>query len=478
MDTHLSSQPPPPSNAGRNMDSARSDHASNEVPSAMRGLGIARHTLGLLLLLVVVFLWTACNFLASAIFADDTYAQPFFLTYLNTSTFMLAMIPSSIRTAWDLWQRGLWHERIEEVKWKYRQGGWRAITDDPDVDPTHHPFGAPDLAKDIDEEDGSNSDEGEGLLSPSGHTCRTTHRSSSHNLPRKRTHLALLPTAKLAFYFCLLWFGANYSALACLQFTTVASTTILTSTSSIWTLIIGAITMTERFTWRKLFGVLASLFGIILISMVDLNTDDDPTDTDETTPPTLRLLRRALKAFPTKSAAELLLGDALALLSAVIYGLYTVMLKKTTLSAQPLELNMPLFFGLVGTWNFILLLPLFPILHWTGIEPFALPPSGRVWTILILNSVSALASDIAWAYAMVLTSPLVVTVGLSLTIPLSLVGEMVIQARYEGWLYWVGAGVVVGSFVFVDREERVDEVVGAGSQREVMPEDSVEGVRD
>ena len=54
---------------------------------------------------------------------------------------------------------------------------------------------------------------------------------------------------------------------------------------------------------------------------------------------------------------------------------------------------------------------------------------------------------------MVLTSPLVVTVGLSLTIPLSLVGEMVLQGRKEGLVYWLGAAVVVGSFVFVDREE-------------------------
>ena len=58
---------------------------------------------------------------------------------------------------------------------------------------------------------------------------------------------------------------------------------------------------------------------------------------------------------------------------------------------------------------------------------------------------------------MVLTSPLVVTVGLSLTIPLSLVGEMVLQGRKEGLVYWLGAAVVVGSFVFVDREEVKEE---------------------
>ncbi len=46
---------------------------------------------------------------------------------------------------------------------------------------------------------------------------------------------------------------------------------------------------------------------------------------------------------------------------------------------------------------------------------------------------------------------------MSLTIPLSLVGEMIIQGRFESWVYWVGAFIVVGSFIFVDREEKEDE---------------------
>lgn len=390
-----------------------------------------------------------------SIFADDTYAKPFFLTYLNGSTFMLAMVPSMTRAAWSARRSGVWDERVTELKRIYRRGGWRALTQDPGADAVQDERNS--LAKDVEDED---VHEGESLLQSENESDTGASRTEPLH---KRTHLALLPTATLAFKFCLLWFGANYFAMACLQYTTVASTTILTSTSSVWTLLIGAVTHTEKFTWRKLAGVLASLFGIALISKIDMGNASDATaddnDSSDAASRTLTLLVRAVTEFPDKTARELAVGDALALLSAVLYGLYTVMLKQTTVSATPLELNMPLFFGLVGAWNIVLLVPLFPILHWTGIESFQLPPTSRVWWILVLNSVSALASDIAWAYAMVLTSPLVVTVGLSLTIPLSLVGEMLIQGRYEGWLYWLGAAVVVGSFVFVDREEREDEVV-------------------
>lgn len=287
------------------------------------------------------------------------------------------------------------------------------------------------------------------------------HKSptTDHDADGKTKNLGIIATARLSIAFCFLWFLANYFAMACLQYTTVASTTILTSTSSFWTLLIGAVTGVERFTWRKFFGVMGSFIGIILISSVDFSTSPESSDppSDSANANVLALFRRAIDTFPDKTPGELALGDGLALFSAVIYGVYSIALKKMTIKALPRQLNMPLFFGLVGTFNIFLLSPLFPILHYTGIEPFQPPPSAHIWMVLLVNSVSSLLSDICWAYAMVLTSPLVVTVGLSLTIPLSLVGEMVLQGRYEGWVYWVGASIVVGSFLFVDHEEREDE---------------------
>jgi solute carrier family 35 protein F5 len=58
---------------------------------------------------------------------------------------------------------------------------------------------------------------------------------------------------------------------------------------------------------------------------------------------------------------------------------------------------------------------------------------------------------------MLLTSPLIVTVGLSLTIPLSLIGQMIIDAQYSSAVYWVGAVITFVSFIFVNHEESKDE---------------------
>ena len=65
---------------------------------------------------------------------------------------------------------------------------------------------------------------------------------------------------------------------------------------------------------------------------------------------------------------------------------------------------------------------------------------------------SSFISDMSWAYAMLLTTPLVVTVGLSLTIPLSLIGEMIQYNQYSSVIYWIGAAVVFVSFLFINHE--------------------------
>jgi len=180
--------------------------------------------------------------------------------------------------------------------------------------------------------------------------------------------LSVRETAKLSLEFCLLWFGANYLVAGCLEYTSVASSTILTSTSSIWTLIFGALVRVEHFSYKKLIGVLASLAGIILISTVDLSGKDNDENRGN---------------FPHKSQGEIAVGDAMAFGSAIMYGIYTVVMKKRIGNED--RVNMPLFFGLVGLFNVIFLWPGFLILHFTGVERFGFPPTGKIWTIVLVR---------------------------------------------------------------------------------------------
>jgi solute carrier family 35, member F5 len=59
-------------------------------------------------------------------------------------------------------------------------------------------------------------------------------------------------------------------------------------------------------------------------------------------------------------------------------------------------------------------------------------------------------SDYLWILAMLMTSPLIVTMGLSLSIPLALLGDFLFKGQLKGFLYWFGAILVLGGFSIVN----------------------------
>lgn len=73
----------------------------------------------------------------------------------------------------------------------------------------------------------------------------------------------------------------------------------------------------------------------------------------------------------------------MAFASAIVYGIYIVVMKKKVGNED--RVNMPLFFGLVGFFNLIFLWPGLFILHFTGVESFTLPPTGKVWMIVLVS---------------------------------------------------------------------------------------------
>jgi len=66
---------------------------------------------------------------------------------------------------------------------------------------------------------------------------------------------------------------------------------------------------------------------------------------------------------------------------------------------------------------------------------------------------------------MLLTTPLVVTVGLSMTIPLSLIGQMILSNQYSSILYWVGSLIVLCSFLIINHESKDDAATRDENER-------------
>ena len=137
--------------------------------------------------------------------------------------------------------------------------------------------------------------------------------------------------------------------------------------SGFFTLILGTIAGVDRVSLAKLVAVAMSFSGIVLVSLSDSSTPATSTVQDGDGQPTRRYI----------------LGDALALLSSLLYALYVILLKVRIRSES--RVDMQLFFGFVGVFNVVLLWPLALVLHFAGLETLAVPGSAREWGGVFAN---------------------------------------------------------------------------------------------
>lgn len=250
--------------------------------------------------------------------------------------------------------------------------------------------------------------------------------------------VGIYETIKLSFQFLLLWFSANLVTNASLSYTSVASQTIASSTSSFFTLIIGYLYSIEKINLNKIVGILLSFTGVFIVTKIDSDNQKDLT-----------------------TGKLILFGNLLALLGALIYGIYTILLKFKISIPNTLKernLNTHLFFGFVGLFCLFGLWPFLFLLHYTGHETFQLPPTRKIFLLLTINGFITFISDFCWCKAVLLTSPLTVTVGLSMTIPLAMVGDWVFKAFEINWGYLFGASIVTLGFLIINRDEESDFV--------------------
>lgn len=341
------------------------------------------YVLGLILLGIVVILWTLSNFVTQGLMQNG-FQKPFLVTYLNTSSFFLYLLPFIFRR---IIRSGLCNVRNE-----FQASEHERLLLDPDL-------------------------EREDILRP----------AESNNHP-----LDIRETSDLALIFCFLWFLANWTVNASLAYTSVASATILSSTSGFFTLVIGRIFMVETLTPFKILAVILGLSGVSLVSLSDSSLPKSFS------PPT------SLQADPNNTIA--VFGDFLSLISSVFYASYTTLLKVRIGSES--RIDMQLFFGFVGLYNILLCWVPGLILHVSGIETFELPDTRPTIVAILINMFVTFVSDYLYTVAMLKTTPLVVTLGLSLTIPLAVAGDVLLGTTVRLQVLF-GALLVLISFCLV-----------------------------
>ncbi|KAJ3737103.1 hypothetical protein DFJ43DRAFT_1049205 [Lentinula guzmanii] len=385
-----------------NTSPMRSKSTARAVSSLSRTnsshLGKKDYAIGISLLLVVVFLWTTSNYVTQDLFQDG-YEKAFFVTYLNTASFTLYLLPFLVKFCL----------KKSTVTWSFMKAKdvrYRSAEYDPlDSEDAY-----------VDEDD---------YVEGHHHERRL---SESSELPP----LTVRETANLAFVFCFIWFTANWTLNASLDYTSVASATILSSTSGFFTLGIGRVFKVETLTPAKIGAVFISFVGVILVALSDSSQTSTESD---------NLISTSIFASTRHS-----LGDFLAVFSAVFYSFYVILLKVRIRSES--RIDMKLFFGFVGLYNIISCWPIGIILHLTGVERFELPSSDKAVGALLVNMAITWSSDYLYVLAMLKTTPLVVTIGLSLTIPLAVVGDFFLSKPAQLQVL-AGALLVLVSFVVV-----------------------------
>lgn len=172
----------------------------------------------------------------------------------------------------------------------------------------------------------------------------------------------------------------------------VSSASILASTSAVFTLIFGCLAGVDVVSVLRVAAVLVSVGGVAVLGFHSFFDNDN-------------------------SWSRTLCG----LMGAILYGIYSTFVKRKSIDEA--RINMPLLFGFSGLWTIFLAWPFFFILHYTNVEPFVLPNASQIKMILINVFLGGLLPNYLWNVAYVCTTPLIVAIGLSFTIPLTILVE-------------------------------------------------------
>eukprot|EP01133_Synstelium_polycarpum_P004015 gene4015-4650_t len=201
---------------------------------------------------------------------------------------------------------------------------------------------------------------------------------------------------------------------------TFVDTVQYAESATVWVFVFSLFILKEKATILKCVSVALFIAGVIGITLADGTSGSDSDYPNAVT------------------------GDILMIVSALMWALYEVLTSKYFSDSSRTVVNT--YISLVALWNIILSPIFFIVLHFSGFEKFELP-SLQIFGMLTLSASVAFALNylINWGCAM--TSPLFVRSGELLTIPATLLFDIIFKHIPFPLVAIPGFACIVAGFV-------------------------------
>ncbi len=240
------------------------------------------------------------------------------------------------------------------------------------------------------------------------------------NPAEKMEPATIVEMAKFGGILFIVYAAAVYFSSLSFYHTSVSSAVIMATTNGIFLLLFGLVFSTDQVTILKLIAVGISAAGAVTLAVSERNL-----------------------------GKWRLLGNMMSLGSSACFALYSIVLKK--LSKRPSRVSTPLLFAILGTYSMLILWPLFFVLHTYEIERFVWPSDLLAWTSILFNVIfGSLVPTYLWTVGFVLASPMAVALGISLTVPITLVNDMLWSNDSVKIPAMVAGGLVVAGFLLIN----------------------------
>ncbi|KAN0016021.1 hypothetical protein ACTFIU_005971 [Dictyostelium citrinum] len=237
---------------------------------------------------------------------------------------------------------------------------------------------------------------------------------SSNNITLKKLIIISIPMT-------ILYITLNWLWVLSLSMTETSIATALFQSASVFCFFLSIIILKEKIRILKSLSILIFIGGLVGIA-VATTSNKDSTD-----------------SFPNST-----LGDILMVVSAALWGLYEVLTSKFIGDANRTIVNT--FMGLIGLNNLIMGIPIIAILNFIQFELFIIPDS-KTFIMILVNAIVGFSVLYLITWGLSVTSPLFVRSGELMTIPSTLIFDILIKKMKLPLLAIPGYILIVIGFI-------------------------------